>query len=330
MKLGFLARTAAIASAAALALSACSTERGSGSGDAGETMDLTFGTGGTSGVYYPLGNEYANIFEDAVEGLTVSAVESDGSADNIGRIASGEAQLGFTQNNTFIDAVEGTGQFEDLGAEIDNVGWMGQLYPEAAQVITLEESGFESIADLKGKRIAVGAPGSGTRAVAEAILTAYDINEGDYEAFEEGFADARSLMQDGNIDASIEILGVPAASLGELSATTDVKLLPLDQDVADKIAGESSFEAYTIEGGTYDFAPDDLLTVSVFATLVGSTDQISEETGYEITKAIYERAGDISLAQGELIKAEDGLLGRADTPLHPGAEKYYEEQGLLD
>ncbi|GAA2004851.1 TAXI family TRAP transporter solute-binding subunit [Brevibacterium samyangense] len=329
MKLGRFGRIAAIASAAALALSACSSG-GEGSGGAAFTDELTFATGGTGGVYYPLGNEYANIFNDNIEGLTVNAVESDGSVDNLGRIAKGEAQLGFTQNNTAIEAVSGTGQFEELGATMENIGWIGKLYPEAAQVITLEASGFESVADLKGKRIAVGAPGSGTRAVAEAILGAYDINEGDYEAYEEGFSDARTLMQDGNIDASIEILGVPAAALSELSANADVKVLPLDQAVADEIAETTDFEPYTIAGGTYEFAEEDILTVSVFASVVASTTQVSPERGYEITKALYENADQISLAQGKLITVDEALLGQGDVPLHPGAEQYFQEQGLLE
>ncbi len=334
MKIGLVGRAAAIMSAAALVLSACGGGAGGGGGNGGGepaedfTQDLTFATGGTAGVYYPLGNEYSRIFQNEVEGLTVNAVETDGSVDNLGRIAKGEAQLAFTQNNTAHDAVSGSGEFEELGQPLENIGWIGQLYPEAAQVITLEDSGFESIEDLKGKKIAVGAPGSGTAAVAKLILDAYGFEDGDYEPFEESFADARSKLQDGNIDASIEILGVPAASLSELAANADVKLLPLDKDKADQIAGESQYESYVIPGGSYDFAPEDVQTVTVFATIVASTNQVSEEDAYGITKAIYEKAGDISLAQGKLIKTEDALLGRGDVELHPGAKKYFDEQGI--
>ncbi|MFB9777132.1 TAXI family TRAP transporter solute-binding subunit [Brevibacterium otitidis] len=330
MKIGLVGRAAAIMSAAALVLSACGGGNGGGGGAPAEdfTQDLTFATGGTAGVYYPLGNEYSRIFQDAVEGLTVNAVETDGSTDNLGRIAKGEAQLAFTQNNTANDAVTGTGEFEELGQPLENVGWIGQLYPEAAQIITLADSGFESVEDLKGKKIAVGAPGSGTAAVAKLILEAYGFEEGDYEPFEESFADARSKLQDGNIDASIEVLGVPAASLSELAANADVKLLPLDEDKAEQIAGESDYESYVIPGGSYDFAPDDVQTVTVFASIVASTNQVSEEDAYGITKAMYEQAGDISLAQSDLINVDDALLGQGDVPLHPGAKKYFDEVGV--
>lgn len=268
MKKSVLLKIAAAASAAALVLTGCErggAEGGSAAPEENFTKDLTFATGGTAGVYYPLGNEYARILQDTDADLKVNAVETDGSVDNLGRIAKGDAQLGFTQSNTANDAVRGSGDFEEVG-KLNNVGWMGQLYPEAAQIITLEKSGFNSVEDLKGKKIAVGAPGSGTAAVAKLILDAYGFKEGDYEPYEESFADARSKVQDGNIDASI----------------------------------------------------------------VGSTNQISEEDGYAITKALYEDAGKISLAQGKLIKAEDALLGRGDVPLHPGAKKYFEEKGIED
>ena len=161
--------------------------------------------------------------------------------------------------------MRGSGDFEEVG-KLNNVGWMGQLYPEAAQIITLEKSGFNSVEDLKGKKIAVGAPGSGTAAVAKLILDAYGFKEGDYEPYEESFADARSKVQDGNIDASIEILGVPAASLSELAANAKVKLLPIDKDKAEKIAAETEYEAYEIPGGSYDFAKDPVQTCLLYTS----------------------------------------------------------------
>lgn len=332
------ARALALAGAVALSLAACGSDDGEGTDDEGSdngeaaeegdyVTDLTFGTGGTAGVYFPLGTEYANLFEENVEGISVNAIETGASVDNLGRIFQEEMQLGMTQNNTAIEAANGTGEFDGLA--IDNAGWLGQLYPEAAQVITLESGGYESIEDLAGQRISVGPPGSGTRAVAEAILSAHGIEEGDYEAFEESFGDARSRLQDGNLDASIEILGVPAGSLGELAATHDVRLLPIETSVAEEIAADSDFEPYTITADTYEFIDEDVSTLSVFAGVVASTTQVSPDVAYELTKVLYENAGDISLAQGALINVEEALLGSDGLELHPGAERYFEEQGLL-
>lgn len=322
----------AAAAALALVLTGCGqgsdSGSGSGSGDDETTRDLTFATGGTAGVYYPLGSEFSRLFAEDVDGLSVVAVETDGSVDNLGRIAKGEAQLAFSQTNTANDARDATAEFSDLDKGIDNIGFIGQIYPEAVHVITLADSGIEKFEDLKGKRIAIGAPGSANKAVAGLLFEAYGIGEGDYTPFEESFADARSKLQDGHVDASIEIIGVPAASLSELDASADVRLIPLDEDKAEEISADNHYEAYTIPGGSYGFAEDDITTVAVFASIVASLNQVSDGDAYGITKTIYERAEDISLAQKRFITLEDALFGRGDVPLHPGAKRYYEEQGV--
>lgn len=311
-----------------MVVAACGSDDDGGGGEEDFQTSLTFGTGGAAGTYYPLGSEYANIFEDTVEEISVNAIETGASVDNIGQIAQGQMQLGLTQNDTAIAAVTGRGAFD--GAQVDNIGWMGKLYPEAAHIITLESAGLESVSDLAGLRVAVGPPGSGTRAVADAILSAYGIEEGDYTAFEEEFGDAQGLLQDGNLDASIFVIGTPSAALNQLSATNSVRLLSIDQEVADQLAADTDFEAYTLGADTYDFLDGDVVTVSVFAALIGSTTQISPEVGYEITKSMYENAGDITLPQGALITLDEALVGQGDVPLHPGAEQYFSEQGLLD
>lgn len=315
----------------ALGIAACAPDDNDNGVEEEQFVDsFTFGTGGTAGVYFPLGTEYANLFEQYIDGISVNAIETDASVDNLGRIYQGEMQLGLTQNDTANEAIHGEGQFADLETPIDNVGWLGQLYPEAAQVITLEGAGYETVDDLAGERIAIGAPGSGTRAVAEAILSAHGIEEGDYQAFGEDFADARALLQDGNLDASIEILGVPAASLSELAATQDVRLLPIEESIAEEVAADTAFDVYTIPADAYDFVDEDVTTLSVFAGVVASTTQVSPEHAYEITRVIYEHADEISLEQGNLIELEEALLGQGDIPLHPGAEQYFEEQGILE
>lgn len=321
-------RGAALATAVALAVVA-----GCGSGGSGGeefTTDLQLGTGSTGGVYYPLGQEYANIFVDTVDvaGLNVSAVETGASVENLAKIARGELQLAIAQHNTALDAVGGTGEF--AGAEVDNVGLLGTLYPEAAQIITLESTGIDSVADLRGKTVAIGPPGGGTREAAEQILAAHGLHEGSYDPLEEGFGDARTKLQDGNADASIEILGLPAASLQELAATTgDVKLLPLEGAPLDTVLANTRLEEYEIPVEAYDFLDEPVPTVSVFAALYASTTQVSEELGYELTKSMYENAESLTLPQRELIGLDDALAGRGDVPLHPGAERYFAEKGLL-
>lgn len=317
-------------------LAACSSGgsgEGSGGSDAGGggkedfKTDLTFGTGGTGGVYYPLGGEYASIYENNIEGITVNYTDSGASVENIGKIFQQEWQLGISQSDTANAAVTGDGEFE--GAKVDNLGWIAALYPEAAHIVTLAGTGIETVEDLKGKRIAVGDVGSGTRNVSDAILTAAGINEGDYEPREEDFAASLNLLRDGNIEASIFVVGTPTGSLGDLAATNDVKLVSMDEGQAQSVADDSLYEVYTIEPDSYDFLTEPVTTLSVAAALVASTTQVSEDVAYEITKVTFEHAGEITLPQGDLITHDYALFGQGDVPLHPGAEKYYQEQGLL-
>lgn len=329
--------TGVVAATVVTGLAACDTDNdGAGddngdNGDDGHAVDLQMGTGSTGGVYFPLGQEYATIFADTidVDGLDVSAVETGASAENLAKIARGEHQLGISQTNTAADAVNGDGEFD--GAELDNIGFMGRLYPEAAQIITLESTGIESVEDLVGKTVSVGPPGGGTREAAEQILSAHGVEEGDYDAIDEGFEDARTKLQDGNADASIEVLGVPAGSLGELAATAgDVKLISMDDSKIADIVDNSQLEEYEIPESTYDFIDEPINTVSVFAAMYGSTDDISDDLGYELTRSMYENVDDLSLDQKDLIDPEEATRGQGDVPLHPGAERYFEEEGLLD
>lgn len=320
-----------MAAALLTVVSGCSGGPDGSAGSEGFTTNLQLGTGSTGGVYYPLGQEYSGIFVDTadVDGLAVTAVETGASVENLAKIARGELQLAIAQHNTANDAVNGRGDFE--GMAVENVGFLGKLYPEAAQIITLESTGIESVGDLRGKTVAIGPPGGGTREVAEQILSAYGLEEGSYTPLEEGFGDAKTKLQDGNADASIEILGVPASSLQELQASTgEVKLIPIDTEQLDTVVGNSQFEQYEIPAGTYDFIDEPVPTVSVFAAMYASTTQVSEELGYELTKALYEQADSLTLAQKELIDVEEATVGQGDVPLHPGARKYFQEQGLLD
>ncbi len=321
-----------------LALIACGAPQGSGGGGNGGggqeenfKTDLQLGTGSVGGVYFPLGQELANILVDNidVEGFNVSAVETGASVDNLAQIARGQLQLGIAQNNTAQQAVAGEGDFE--GGAVENAGFMGQLYPEAVSIITLESTGIQSVEDLAGKRVAIGPPGGATRNAAELVLGAYGIEEGDYQAFEEGFGTAQTKLQDGNLDASIEVVGVPSASISELQATTgEVRLIPIEGDAQQQIADQSGYRPYTIPAESYDFLQGPLQTVSAFATMFGSTTQVSEDLGYEITKTMYENADQLTLAQKQFIKLDSALEGRGNLPLHPGAERYFQEEGVLE
>lgn len=329
--------TAAVTAVAAMtALAACGNGNGdNGNGDEEDIQlgdedsfvtDLTFVTGGTAGTYYPLGGELADIIQSNTD-ASVTYVESGGSADNLGQIYQEEAQLGLTQNDTASVAVGG--ELEDLeGVELDNFGWISNLYPEAMHIIVRADSGIESIEDLEGQTIAVGDAGSGTRIISDAILEAHGIEEGDYTPEVTDFGSSTDMLQDNQIDATMFVVGVPVAGLTQLAGQTDVELLSVEDDIAEEISSGGDFEVYDIEADSYGFLDEDVTTISVFAALVASTTQVSEDLGYEITAAVLENADSITLDVGENIDLDEALNGIGSIPLHPGAERYFEEQGV--
>lgn len=292
--------------------------------------NLQLGTGTTGGTYYPLGQEIANVWNDTVkvDGFNVSAVSTDSSIANLAGIGRGDLQLGMTVHVQAKEAYEGKADFE--GAKIENFGFMGHIYPEVMQIVTLDSTGINSIADLKGKKVAIGPAGSGTQVAARMILEAAGLKEGDYQAFHEGFGDAKGKLQDGNIDASFALLGLPASSIDELQVLTkEVKYINIDEEILKKIEETSPYKKFEIPAGSYEWLKEPVNTISAFAILVGSTNEISEDLGYEITKSLIENSGQITHTQGKYITKENALLGSEGLPLHPGAEKYFKEVGIL-
>ncbi|MCG5102326.1 TAXI family TRAP transporter solute-binding subunit [Oceanobacillus alkalisoli] len=179
------------------------------------------------------------------------------------------------------------------------------------------------------KNIAIGPPASETNTASSLILDAYGIGDGDYNAFQEGFGDAADGVQDGNIDISIGILGLPAGNIESLQASVgDVKMLELSDEAIAHIEDNSGYRRFTIPQDTYDFLESDIDTVTAYAILMASTDTIDEELGYELAKSMVEHANENTHAQSQHMTLENALLGAEGLPIHPGAKRYYEEQGL--
>lgn len=179
------------------------------------------------------------------------------------------------------------------------------------------------------KNIAIGPPASETSNVSKLILEAYGIEDGDYKEFQEGFGDAADGVQDGNIDISIGILGLPAGSIESLQASSkDVKMLGLSDEAIAHIEENSGYRRLTIPKETYDFLTEDVETVTAYAVLMGNTDTIDEELGYLLAKSMIEDAAENTHAQAEQMILENALRGAEGLLIHPGAKRYYEEQGL--
>lgn len=178
-------------------------------------------------------------------------------------------------------------------------------------------------------KIAIGPPGSATNNVSQVILDAYGVGSDDYQSYEEGFGDAADLLQDGNIDVSFGVLGLPAGNIESLQASTgDVVMLGISDEAIEKIESSSDYKEYTIPKDSYDFLEEDVQTVAAFAIMVGNTDTIDEELGYELAKIMVENADEVTHEQGKMLTLENALNGAEGLPIHPGAKRYYEEQGL--
>ena len=302
---------------------------GEGSGDSaegeGETPDfLTLLTGGTSGTYYPLGGEMASNITDET-GIQTDALSSNASADNIVDLQAGEADLAMVQTDTVAQAVEGSGAFE--GEAVENVLALGSLYPETVQIVTTADSGIESVEDLEGRSVSVGAPGSGTFYNAEQILEVHGLSiEDDIEAQNLDVGESTGGIQDGNIDAAIITGGTPTGAVEELTATVDVKILPVEQDKIDELVEQYPFYAEdTVESGTYGIE-EDVTTVAVLA-MIAVSDSLSEDAVYDITAAIYENTESMAHARAEDITIDSALDG-IGIDMHPGAQRYFDEQGV--
>lgn len=284
---------------------------------------LSFLTGGTSGTYYPLGGAIATIISEET-GIQTDALSSNASADNIIALRDGEAEIAFTQTDVASDAVEGTNVFD--GEPVDSILAVGSLYPETVQIVTTKKSGIETVEDLAGKKVSVGAPGSGTYVNAEQILEIHGMTMDDIDAQKLDFGESTGGIKDGNIDAAFITAGTPTGAVEELQANAEINILPIAADKAEALIEKYPYYATdTIQEGTYGLESD-VETVAVMAMIVVK-DDISEDVVYEITKAIYENTDSIAHAKAEFISKETALDG-IGFDLHPGAKKYFEEVGV--
>lgn len=330
MKKNTLRLLALVSMFALFVLSACGTgtdKAGEGStdgaengSDAQEYKFLSLLTGGTQGTYYPLGGSFAEFISEET-GIKTTAEVSQASAANMTALKDGDAQIAFVQTDIAYYASKGEMMFN--GEVIDEVSAVGNLYPETVQLVTLKKNNITTFEDLKGKSVSVGAPGSGTYANAEQLLEIHGLTMKDIKAQSLDFGESQESLQSGQIDAAFITAGTPTGAVEGLNAVAEVFIVPVEDAKADELIAKYPYYAKeVIPAGTYG-SKVDTPAVSVGAMLVMQND-ISEELGYQITKAIYENASKIQHAKGALIKAESGLNG-IGIPVHPGAQKYFDE-----
>ena len=304
--------------ALALSLAAC--------GGSGSASKMTMGTGGTSGTYYAFGGVLGQYIKNNA-GIDVIVVSTDGSKANIESIAAGDYQLGTVQSDVMAYAWEGTRSFESTG-KVDSFRVVAGLYAEAVQLITMDPE-IKSVADLKGKAVSIGAPGSGTYFNAMDVLSAAGLAETDIKPQYQSFADSTDALKDGKIDAAFIVAGAPTAAITELCTNNSASLVPIDGDIAAKLMEACPFyTSYTIPAGTYNGQAEDVTTVTVKATLIVAA-SASEDDVYNLTKAIFDNVDAIAAenGKGKELSVENATSGMA-APFHAGAAKYFAEKGV--
>ena len=294
-----------------LALAAC--------GSGGES--LTFGTGGDSGTYYAYGGTLAGYVTEHTD-TSVTAVASNGSQTNIEDIASGAIQLGFVQSDVMSYAYQGTRLFEE---PVTNFSTVAALYMEQVQIVTLNPD-IKTVADLAGKNVSIGAVGSGVYFNALDVLGAYDLTEEDITPQYQDFATRVDSLKDGKIDAAFIVAGAPTTAVVDLASGNDIYLVSLDQEHIDKLIESSPYySAYTITADTYG-TPEDCTTVAVGAVVIAGND-VSEDAVYDFVSTIFDNKGSLGHAKEAELDLEFAT-SITNVPYHPGAAKYFEEQGV--
>ncbi|MES9868097.1 MAG: TAXI family TRAP transporter solute-binding subunit [Sedimenticola sp.] len=302
-------------------------------GTASADSFITIGTGGVTGVYYPTGGAICRLVNKGRKqhGIRCSVESTGGSVYNLNTIRAGELDMGVAQSDWQYHAWNGTSKFKDAGANKE-LRAVFSVHPEPFTVVARADSGIKSFADLKGKRVNIGNPGSGQRGTMEVVMDAMGWKKSDFAlASELKAAEQSKALCDNKIDAMVYTVGHPSGSIKEATTSCDTVLVPVTGAAIDKLVAENDYyRTATIPGGMYRGNANDTQTFGVGATFVSSTNS-SADTVYQVVKAVFENFDNFrklhpafaNLKKAEMVK--DGL----SAPLHDGAAKYYKEAGLM-
>jgi len=289
---------------------------------------ISITTGGTGGVYYPLGGGMANVLSKYVPGLQATAEVTGGSVDNLKLIGSGKSEVGFSMVDAGWEAYQGLDKFKDnkVGARTLMV-----LYPNKMHVVAVEGSGINKIADLKGRRVSTGSAGSGTEIMALRVLEAFGIDKKDFKQERLGAAESVNAMKDRKIDAFFWVGGVPTAAVTDLAATPGMKIKLIDHDEGVDAMNKKYGPLYVkgvIPAGSYAGQDKPNGEIDVWNILVAS-DKMSDQMAYNIVKTLFDKKAELVAVHKEAdnIDLKNQPIG-SPIPFHPGAKKYFEEKGV--
>lgn len=284
-------------------------------------------TGGTSGVYYPLGVALAKVYGDKIEGVKTQVQSTKASVENINLIAQGRGEIAFALGDSVKAAAEGNA---DAGFQqpVEKLRAIAAIYPNYVQIVASKDSGITDLAGLKGKALSVGAPASGTELNARAIFSAAGMSYDDLGKTEYlPFAESVELIKNRQLDATLQSAGLGVASIRDLASSLPITVVAVPAEIAEKLG--APFQAAEIPAGTYDGQTEAVPTLAITNILVTSSD-VDEELVYQMTKQLIENLPEL-VAAHNAAKSIDPEKAAKNLPvaLHPGAERYYKEAGLL-
>ena len=283
-------------------------------------------TGGTSGVYYPMGVALSKIYAEALPDARVQVQSTKASVENLNLLQQGKGEIGFSLGDSVKLAADGDA---DAGfpAPLDKLRGIAAIYPNYIQIVASKESGITTLADLAGKSVSVGAPKSGTELNARAILEGAGMSYDDLGKVEYlPFAESVELMKNRQLDATLQSAGLGVASLKDLATSIPITVVSVPAEVTEKIG--APYVAGDIPAGTYQGQDEAVTTVAVINYLV-SSDAVSDDDAYVMTKAIFENLDELKAAHAaaNAIDVQKALEGMP-VPIHPGAQRYYDEVGV--
>ncbi|MGD9510421.1 MAG: TAXI family TRAP transporter solute-binding subunit [Geminicoccaceae bacterium] len=284
-------------------------------------------SGGTAGVYYPLGVALAKIYGETIPDTRTSVQATKASVENLNLLQQGKGEIAFTLGDSLLLGFKGD-EAAGFSKPLDKLRGIAAIYPNYIQVVATTDSGIEALADLKGKRLSVGAPKSGTELNARAILGAAGISYDDLGKVEYlPFAESVELMKNRQLDATLQSAGLGVASIRDLAASVPITVVPVPADLVAQVG--SPYLAATIPAGTYSGQEADVPTAAVVNFLVTHS-EVSDDLAYAMTKELWDNLPALAAAHAaaKAITRDQALIGMP-VPLHPGAERYYREVGMM-
>ena len=312
---------------ALLIVAACFIVAGFASAVAAADVKMVLATGGTAGTYYPFGGAMAKIWNSKIPGMNVTAQATGASVENVRLVNRKEAELAIVQSDTIDFAFNAKEAFKE---KLTKMAVLAVLYPEVIQVVVRGDSKIDSFDDLKGMKIGVGAPGSGTEANFRQLSDGYGIKKEDVKAQYLSFAESAEQFKDKHIDAFIVTAGIPNAAIMDIGTQHSVRIINIADNKAAAITKKYPFlSSFTIPANTYKNQTSPVKTVAVNAVLIASTD-VKADVAYSIVKSLFEGQNELAAAhaKGKELNLKTASTG-VSIPFHPGAVQYYKEKGLM-